>query len=58
MGRFFHRVFNSFELNELLSAASESLHPFVVRPAAAFGRHPINDLVGIGDVARLAVDAI
>src|SRR5260370_8343358 len=34
------------------------LHALVVGAAAAFGDDPVNDLVGIGDVARLAVHAI
>src|SRR5215471_7102712 len=34
------------------------LHAFVVRSAAPFRRHPVDDLVGIGDVARLAVHAV
>src|SRR6516225_4801980 len=33
-------------------------HPIVVRAAAAFRRDPGDDLVGIGDVARLAVYAV
>ena len=35
-----------------------SLHALVLRPSAAFGRHPVDDLIGIHDVARLAVDAV
>ena len=34
------------------------LHPFVVGASAAFGDDPIDDLVGISDVARLAMNAI
>ena len=34
------------------------LHAFVVGAATAFGDDPVDDLVGIGDVAGLAVDAI
>ena len=34
------------------------LHAFVIRPAAAFGRDPVDDLIRIGDVARLAVDTV
>jgi hypothetical protein len=34
------------------------LHSFIVRPAAAFGRHPVNDLVRVCDVAGLAVNAV
>jgi hypothetical protein len=33
-------------------------HPFVIRPTATFWRDPINNLVGIHDVARLAMDAV
>src|SRR5215469_5384750 len=33
-------------------------HSFVVWASTAFGWDPIDDLVGVGDVARLAVDAI
>src|SRR5208282_4175320 len=35
-----------------------SSHSFIVRPASAFGGNPVDDLVGIGDVARLAVDTV
>ena len=34
------------------------LHAFVVGATAAFGDDPVDDLVGVGDVAGLAVDAI
>ena len=34
------------------------LHSFVVWPPAALGRYPVDNLVGIGNVARLAVDAV
>jgi hypothetical protein len=34
------------------------LHAFVVGAAAAFGDNPIDDLVGVGDVAGFAVDAV
>src|SRR5712692_5659133 len=33
-------------------------HSFVVGTAAAFGNDPVDDLIGIGDVAGLAVDAV
>ena len=33
-------------------------HAFIVRASAAFGDYPVNDLVGIGDVAGFAVDAV
>jgi len=35
-----------------------SSHAFVVGPAAAFRNNPVYDLVGIGDIASLAVHAI
>jgi hypothetical protein len=34
------------------------LHSFVVGTAAALGNNPIDNLVGVGDVAGFAVDAI
>src|SRR5688572_15624130 len=34
------------------------LHAVVLRPATAFRRHPGDDLIGIHDVARLAVHAV
>ena len=33
-------------------------HPSVVWTAAALGRYPIDNLIGIHDVAGLAVDAV
>src|SRR5579863_135535 len=39
-------------------ARATSLHPVVVRTAATLGAHPGDDLVRIGDVAGLAVDAV
>ena|SRR5437660_27054 len=36
----------------------EDLHALVIRPAAAFGGYPVDDLIGIHDVAGLAVDAV
>src|SRR3984957_8181464 len=33
-------------------------HAFVVGAASAFGRDPVDDLVGVGDVAGFAMDAI
>src|SRR3984957_6557034 len=33
-------------------------HAFVIRAASAFGRNPVDDLVGVGDIAGLAVDAV
>src|SRR5438874_10900659 len=33
-------------------------HAIIIRPATAFGRHPGDDLVGVHDVAGLAVDAV
>src|SRR5271157_6227250 len=47
--------------NERISQAPTTtgrLHAFVIWPAATFWHGPINDLVGIGDVARLAMNAI
>jgi hypothetical protein len=35
-----------------------SLHILVNRSPTPFGRYPLNDLIGIGDVARFAVNAI
>jgi hypothetical protein len=35
-----------------------SSHTFVVWAAATFWRDPVDDLVGIGDVAGFAVDAV
>ena len=37
---------------------ARALHAFVVGPATAFGDHPIDDLVGIRDVAGFAVNAV
>ena len=37
---------------------AEGLEPVVVRSAATFGRNPGDDLIGIGNIASLAVDAI
>ena len=34
------------------------LHPFVVRTAASFRTNPGDDLIRIGNVARLAMDAV
>jgi len=34
------------------------LHAFVIWPAATFRYHPINNLIRIGDITRLAVHAI
>jgi len=35
-----------------------SLHAFIVGAAATFGDYPIDDLVGVGDVAGFAVHAV
>ena len=35
-----------------------SSHSHIIRSAAAFRRHPINDLIRVHDVAGLAVDAV
>ena len=40
------------------SGRQNNLHAFVVGAAAAFGDDPIDNLVGIGDVAGFAVDAV
>jgi hypothetical protein len=37
---------------------TRSLHPFVVRAASALRRNPVDDLVGVGDVAGLAMHAV
>jgi hypothetical protein len=42
----------------LLRNAAYALHAFVVGAAAAFGDYPIDDLVGVGDVAGFAMDAV
>lgn len=34
------------------------LHSFVIRSAAALGRDPVDDLIRVGDVAGLAVNAV
>src|SRR5580692_7995323 len=39
-------------------ASARSSHTFVVRPAAALRRYPLNDLVRIGHIAGFAVHAI
>src|SRR5207253_4460940 len=41
-----------------LEAAGQRSEPLVVGSATAFGRGPGDDLVGIGDVAGLAVNAV
>jgi hypothetical protein len=38
--------------------ADEGLHAFVVGAAAAFGDDPVDDLIGVGDVAGFAVDTV
>src|SRR5690606_15300831 len=43
---------------ELVAARAPLLQVLVVRPRTAFRRHPGDDLVGILDVAGLAVDAV
>ena len=42
----------------ILSRTQHGLHAFVVGAAAAFGRNPVDDLIGVGDVAGFAVDAV
>src|ERR1035437_526345 len=39
-------------------ATPHALHPVVIRPAAAFWWDPRDDLIRVGDVAGLAVDAV
>ena len=34
------------------------LHPLIIRSPAAFRRHPVNNLIRIHDVARLAAHAV
>ena len=34
------------------------LHVWIVRTTATFWRHPVDDLVGIHDVTRFAVDTV
>src|ERR1700674_1702968 len=41
-----------------LRQIQHSSHAFVVGAAAAFGDYPVDDLVGIGDVAGFAVHAV
>src|SRR5690348_8927110 len=41
-----------------IARSRDSLHAFVLRAAASFWRHPVDDLIGIHDVARLAVHAV
>ena len=43
---------------ERSTVGTTSLHHLVIRPAAAFRWNPIDDLVGIGYVASLAMNAI
>ena len=43
------------EISDLRSEISETL---IVRSSASFRRHPVDDLVRIHDVARLAMDAV
>jgi hypothetical protein len=40
------------------SALDSTLQEFVSRTATAFGRNPIDDFVGVHDVAGLAMDAV
>src|SRR5512142_1399052 len=40
------------------AVGTRQLHTLVVRAAAPLGRYPVDDLVRINDVARLAVDAV
>src|ERR1041384_887608 len=52
------RVRSCFNLSLGTYHLSLLLHVLVIRPAAAFGRDPVDDLVRVHDVARLAVDAL
>ena len=47
-----------FVLKKALDGKQTELHAFVVGAAAAFGDDPVDDLVGVGDVAGFAVDAV
>src|ERR1700689_5498111 len=38
--------------------ACPTLHPLVIRTTASLGRHPGDDFVGVGDVARFAMHAV
>lgn len=51
-------LFKNSENNESKTENRNSLHSFIIRTAAAFGRYPIDDLIRVGDVARFAVNAI
>jgi len=52
------RVNEKRRSSELSQEWLSYLHAFVVGAAATFGYNPVDDLVGIGDIARLAVNAI
>jgi hypothetical protein len=49
------RAFRSNAMTPLLQVL---LHPLVIRPTSTLRRDPRNDLVGIGDVAGLAMHAV
>src|SRR5438128_2741787 len=40
------------------TSTCHSLHPFIVRTAASFRSHPVNNLIGVHDVAGFAVNAV
>ena len=44
--------------SEILDLRSEISETFIIRPTPSFRRDPVNDLIRIHDVARLAVDAV
>jgi hypothetical protein len=52
------QVISAAELFRYVITSSRRLHAFVVGTAATFGNDPVDDLVGVGDVAGFAVDAI
>ena len=52
------RISRSFGHPRLNVGCDGRLHAFVIRATAAFGYDPVDNLVGIGDIARFAVDAI
>ena len=39
-------------------SGSTTLHPLVAGPHATLRGHPVDNLIGIGDIASLAVDAV
>ena len=51
-------VSSGFDMDRRNACPTQSLHAFVVGTATALGDDPVDNLVGIGDVAGLAVHAI